>query len=106
MNLVENGEAAWEALQARVYDLMITDNTMPGMSGWELVIRIRSEDLPLPVILASGTAPSMELANQQGLQLSAVLQKPFRVAELLKAAEEALRPTEAKRAASENNERS
>jgi CheY-like chemotaxis protein len=89
-DVVGNGEAAWAALQARPYDLMITDNTMPGMTGWELIIRIRTENLPLPVILASGTAPPDKLAKEQGLLLSAILRKPFTVDELLAATAEAL----------------
>ena len=37
---VEGAQAAWEALQSRSYDLLITDNQMPGLSGLELVSKL------------------------------------------------------------------
>ena len=37
-----DGAAAWEALQANRYDLLITDNRMPKVSGVELVKKMRS----------------------------------------------------------------
>jgi DNA-binding response OmpR family regulator len=33
VNAAEDGEAAWEYLQANSYDLLITDNRMPRLSG-------------------------------------------------------------------------
>ena len=50
----DNGDAGWKALQAKQYDLLITDNDMPKMSGEELIQKIRSESMVLPIILASG----------------------------------------------------
>jgi len=56
-----DGAAAWEALQANSYDLLITDNSMPKVSGVELVKKVRSARMSLPVILASGALPTEEL---------------------------------------------
>src|ERR1041385_7209715 len=47
---VADGAAAWEALQANRYDLLITDNRMPKVSGVELVKKMRSAHMTLPVI--------------------------------------------------------
>ena len=52
-----DGESGWEALQARDYDLLITDNKMPKVSGVELVRKLRSARMALPVILATGAMP-------------------------------------------------
>jgi Response regulator receiver domain len=46
--------AAWVALQSRSYDLLITDNQMPGLSGAEFVRKLRAAQMTLPVIFASG----------------------------------------------------
>src|SRR2546422_9753088 len=37
VDVAEDGEAAWKALHANSYDLLITDNKMPKISGVELV---------------------------------------------------------------------
>ena len=73
-----DGAAAWEALQANSYDLLITDNSMPKVSGVELVKKVRSAHMTLPVILAtSALPPAEELDRIPWLQPVATLVKPF-----------------------------
>jgi CheY-like chemotaxis protein len=83
-----DGADAWKALHDISYDLLITDNKMPRVTGLELIKKLRSEEMtlpviPLPVILASGTMPTDELKQHPWLQLDATLPKPFTTAELL-----------------------
>jgi DNA-binding response OmpR family regulator len=89
----EDGAAAWEALQANGYDLLITDHDMPKVSGVELVKKVRSAQMTLPVILATGSMPEEELNRHPWLQLAATLLKPFTGDELLGAVKKVLRPT-------------
>jgi two-component system alkaline phosphatase synthesis response regulator PhoP len=77
-----DGESGWEALQTRNYDLLITDNQMPKVSGLELVKKLRSARMALPVILASGAMPE-DLNRLPWLHLAAKLWKPFTPDELL-----------------------
>ena len=79
----EDGAAAWNALRANDYDLLITDNNMPRVSGVELVKKVRSARMTLPVILASGDLPTRELDRNPWLQPVATLAKPFTSEELL-----------------------
>lgn len=89
-----DGAAAWEALQANSYDLLITDNNMPKVSGVELVKKVRSARMALPVILASGALPTQELDRNPWLQPVATLVKPFSSGQLLETVKEVLaRPT-------------
>src|SRR5882757_3375668 len=37
VDTAEDGVLAWEALNSQGYDLMVTDNTMPNMTGVELL---------------------------------------------------------------------
>jgi len=60
-----DGADAWKALNDQNYDLMITDNRMPRVTGMELIKKLRSEDMTLPVILASGTVPVEELKQHR-----------------------------------------
>jgi len=78
-----DGADAWKALNEVSYDLLITDNKMPRVTGMELIKKLRSEDMTLPVILASGTMPAEELKQYPWLQLDATLPKPFTIAQLL-----------------------
>src|SRR5688572_32873716 len=72
-----DGAAAWEALQAIRYDLLITDNNVPKVSGVELVKKVRSARMTLPVILATRALPIEELERNSWLQPVATLVKPF-----------------------------
>ena len=87
----QDGAAAWKALRANGYDLLITDNNMPKVSGVELVKKVRSAHMTLPVILASGNLPMRELARNPWLQPVATLAKPFTGDELLGTVEKVLR---------------
>jgi DNA-binding NtrC family response regulator len=86
----EDGAAAWEALQADGYDLLITDNKMPKVSGIELVKKVRSARMTLPVILAAGALPAQELERNAWLQSVATLVKPFTIRQLLETVNEVL----------------
>ena len=88
---VEDCEAAWEAIQSASYDLLVTDNQMPGMSGLELASKVRSAQFGLPIIVASGSIEAEELAQNQSLQPAIALPKPFTANQLLQTVAEALR---------------
>jgi DNA-binding response OmpR family regulator len=83
VDFAEDGAAGWEALQAQHYDLLITDNGMPRLSGLELVKKMRTAHMTLPAILASGSVRKEELTRYPWLQIAAALQKPFAVDKLL-----------------------
>jgi|ERR1017187_8200431 DNA-binding response OmpR family regulator len=63
VDAAEDNPAGWKALQARTYDLLITDLDMPGLSGLKLVKKLCAARLALPVILASGTMTPRELTR-------------------------------------------
>ena len=88
-----DGVAAWEALQLKAFNLLITDHNMPRLTGVELVKKLRSARMDLPVILATGRLPVEELTQNPSLQLAAMLPKPFSIDELLGTVREVLRAT-------------
>lgn len=91
VNTAKDGADAWNALNIVSYDLLITDNRMPRVTGLELIKKLRSEDMTLPVILASGTVPAEELKRHPWLMLDATLTKPFSVEQLLEVVKQVLR---------------
>ena len=92
VDAAEDGAAGWDALRVNQYDLLITDNNMPNVTGVELVKKLRSADMTLPVILVSGLIPD-EL-NRNPRLLDATLLKPFTSQELLETVNHVLRAPE------------
>jgi len=73
---VEICESAEQALAVferdpQHFEMVITDLTLPGVSGAELVKRIRTKHSSLPALISSGYPYEPELANV------GFLQKPF-----------------------------
>jgi len=63
---VDSGEAALDILrQNRAFDILITDQMMPGMTGTQLARTLRAEKPDLPVLLVSGYAELAEDGRPQ-----------------------------------------
>ncbi len=71
----DGGAVALERLGAEAYDLVVTDLSMPGMSGRELAAEIRRRFADLPVILLTGDTD----VQAEGSDVSAVVRKPFQI---------------------------
>ena len=74
---VSNGKLAWEALDNEPFDLLITDNQMPCLTGIELVIKVRGRGLDLPIICAASELDFFLAPANRWLAVDRVLQKPF-----------------------------
>src|SRR5437867_4517354 len=81
VNVASDGEQAWEALSHEHYDLLITDNDMPRLTGMKLIERIRETGMRLPVIMASCSLRSAIAREQPQLHIAAVVSKPFTILE-------------------------
>ena len=90
VDAAEDGAAAWDTLQLNNYDLMITDNDMPRMTGIELMQKLQAARMALPVIMATGTVPDDEFTRYELLQPARTLIKPYTFDELLEAVKEVL----------------
>lgn len=97
VDVAEDGAAAWEALRANGYDLLITEHELPMLTGVELVTKLRAARMAMPVVMAAARLPTFELARNPSLQLAATLTKPFAVEALLDTVKEVLRATESPR---------
>jgi DNA-binding response OmpR family regulator len=80
---VIDGVAGWEALQTFDYDLVVTDNKMPRMTGVEMIGKLRSANIVVPVIMATGNLPLDEFARRPWLKPDAMLERPFSNDDLL-----------------------
>ena len=75
------------------FDAVITDESMPGMSGSELICKMRALRPTLPILLMSGylSAAVIESAREAGA--TEVLKKPLSARQLESAVQRALLPT-------------
>jgi len=85
VDTADDGASAWDALQLNRYDLLLTDNGMPKVTGIELLAKVHEAGLKLPAIMATGTAPEEELSRSPWLQPAVMLLKPYSFDELMTA---------------------
>jgi PAS domain S-box-containing protein len=87
-----NGSDALEAfrLSRDGFDLIISDQTMPGMTGLTLAQEIRRLGSDVPIVLCSGNDISVSPESLSDAHVSECLAKPFRAAELAAAVRRAL----------------
>lgn len=72
------------------FDVVITDRTMPRMTGYELVKRIRSIRRDIPVILCSGLQDREDAEAMKGLGIDRFLLKPVEMGVMAEAIREVL----------------
>ncbi len=85
VELVGDGAEALERLAHHDFDAVLTDLQMPGMSGLELLRRIRARDREgarLPVVILSAGVTDEERDECLAAGADAVLEKPVRLGEL------------------------
>ncbi len=78
---------ALDVLRHASCDLLISDQSMPGMDGWALLSAVRERWPALPVLLYSSAPPLRPSGYPDGLAFDAVLLKPSDTATLLAAIE-------------------
>ena len=88
-----NGEEALAALEQRVPALVITDFSLPGIDGFELIRQLRSNPATrhVPVICLSGYGGSDHEARAESVGCNRVIEKPCLPDRLAQAAHEMVR---------------
>jgi two-component system alkaline phosphatase synthesis response regulator PhoP len=91
--VADHGSEGLQAALQQTYDLIILDIMLPGLSGFEILAKLRQKGNETPVIIL--TARNAEEEVVQGLKHGAddYITKPFGVAELLARVSAVLRRT-------------
>jgi CheY-like chemotaxis protein len=86
-----SGQEALKVISAaKPFDVLITDQGMPNMTGQQLIQRVRAQYPQMPVVLATGYAET-----PPGLGLNVIrLSKPFLQVQLLEALRHAMLPVQ------------
>jgi DNA-binding response OmpR family regulator len=91
VDTAQDGAVAWDTIQLNRYDLMVTDNDMPKVTGVDLLKKLHAARLAVPVIMATGTLPVDEFTRYPWLQPAAMLIKPYTLDELVGTVKQVLR---------------
>ena len=82
LDVVCDGAEALARLEEKRYDLLVTDVSMPGASGAEVLARARQLAPDLPAVIVSGYADPLILEELARDPNTHVIAKPFAVADL------------------------
>jgi two-component system response regulator FixJ len=88
--LYESGEEFLKAAPRSTAGCIVTDVRMPGMTGLELVLRLKADGIAQPVIVMSGHADILLAVEAMKAGAADFLQKPFKASELVEAIRGAL----------------
>ncbi len=77
-----SGHEALEMIAARDFDMVITDNNMPGISGLELVQRLRELNFAGKILVLSAHLSTDTRGAYADLEVDEMMAKPFDVREL------------------------
>ena len=82
--IVGSGEEALDKLKDSHFDLIITDLGLPGMDGREMVKKIRTDGINIPILVTTGVELENDKETFQKYSKCDFIQKPFRVDDLNK----------------------
>jgi CheY-like chemotaxis protein len=72
------------------FDLVITDKTMPNMTGFELAREIKRIDLNMPIILCTGFSDTADSEKIEKIGINDLVMKPLVMADLARAVRKVL----------------
>ncbi|MBE0606318.1 MAG: response regulator, partial [Deltaproteobacteria bacterium] len=90
VRLAGSGQEALSMFEREGADLVITDLSMPGLSGWEVAEGVKQRNPSVPVILVSGWAIQQDEPRIRESGVDRVLQKPCRMATFQEAVQKTL----------------
>jgi len=85
---VSDGERAYKKIMEKyfnhkIYDLLITDIQMPGLSGLELILRIRAAGISTPILAITGFRNKHMSAELLQAGCQDFIDKPFSMNEFI-----------------------
>jgi CheY-like chemotaxis protein len=93
VTVAANGRIAWEHAQDEQFDMVVTDQQMPEMTGCEFCRLLRGVEnyRDIPVIMLTAKGMELELPKlKTGLGISATCLNPFSPKEIIQAVEDHL----------------
>jgi CheY-like chemotaxis protein len=86
----ERGEEGIAKFKIQRFDLVVTDLSMPDLSGWEVAREVKKLRPDMPVILITGWGQNQDEEKLKESGVDRVVTKPFRIEQLMKTVEDLL----------------
>src|SRR6202022_3972219 len=83
VDIASDGNAGWSLADAYDYDLIILDLMLPGLSGTEVLRRVRRKNQQVPILILTARDATEEKGQTFEAGADDYLTKPFAFAELL-----------------------
>jgi DNA-binding response OmpR family regulator len=83
VDVAADGNAGWELAEAYDYDLIILDLMLPGLSGSEILQRVRRRNQQVPILVLTAQDATEEKVRNFEAGADDYLTKPFAFAELV-----------------------
>jgi DNA-binding response OmpR family regulator len=83
VDMARDGKSGWELAQTYQYDLIILDLMLPGLTGGEVLNRIRRSKSQVPVLILTARDSVGDTVDHFEAGADDYLTKPFAFAELL-----------------------
>ena len=92
----QSSREALERLHAdsQAFDILITDQTMPELTGVQLTAEVRKLNPRMPIILCTGYSETINAETAATYGIARFLMKPVHQLELVRAVHEVLHPDE------------
>jgi signal transduction histidine kinase/CheY-like chemotaxis protein len=84
-DVVRSGAEAVARFGTKRFDVVFTDLSMPGMSGWEVARAVKAAPVPAPVVLVTGFGVEVAPQDLRTNGVDAVLAKPLRLGDIHRA---------------------
>jgi CheY-like chemotaxis protein len=86
----ERGEEGIAKFKIQRFDLVVTDLSMPDLSGWEVAREVKKLRPDMPVVLITGWGQNLDEEKLKESGVDRIVAKPFRIEQLMKTVEELL----------------
>ncbi|MHA1672326.1 MAG: hybrid sensor histidine kinase/response regulator [Promethearchaeota archaeon] len=83
IDVAQSGEDALIYLEQNKYDLLITDVGMPGMTGWDLSLKIKDKYPEMQIAVITGWGNEITPKKVEKYQVQHILSKPVEIQQLL-----------------------
>jgi len=90
VDTVADGAQGWEALQHAHYNLLITEDALPRLSGLQLASHARLAGMRVPILITSESDSPVRDPAWTWLDIAAFLPKPFTLDALVETVEQVL----------------
>ncbi|MBT6226690.1 MAG: response regulator [Candidatus Scalindua sp.] len=79
---VGSGERAIEVLETETFDLVLCDIVMPGISGYDVVAVLNSQEKKPKIGMMTGWSEKIKAKEGKGLNIDFIIKKPFELSVL------------------------